>query len=140
MIDTVNAQVSLDVLLGSGRPSDQTQQEPDALARHVADFATWSWTSTHPLDPSSIRNVLLNLPSAVYRAKGFLHLAGDPTSRIVAHVVGRRVDMRPIGGWGGDRPRSELVFISLDSEIDIVALREALASTAAPRVMSVLTE
>ena len=50
----------------------------------------------------------------VYRAKGFLDVEAAPGVRVVAHVVGRRVEIRPEGDWGSEVPRSQLVFVSLD--------------------------
>jgi G3E family GTPase len=63
---------------------------------------------------------LSQLPPSVFRAKGFLHLAEAPTERVVAHVVGRRVDVRPLGTWNGTTPRTELVFIGLGDAPDDV--------------------
>ncbi len=69
-------------------------------------------------------------PAEVFRAKGFVHLAEAPDDRVVAHVVGRRVDLRPIGGWESAPPRTELVFVSLDGSIDTTTLQRRLATTA----------
>ena len=128
VIDTVDAAVPLGLLLGVGSLAHaRISSEP---ARPADGFATWSWTSERPLALRAVRDVLATLPPDVYRAKGFLHLAEQPASRVVAHVVGRRVDIRPSGGWDGARPRSELVFISLVPRIDTGALRARLAATA----------
>ena len=86
--------------------------------------------TARPLDLAVLRSVLGSLPGAVYRAKGFLQLADAPGQRIVAHVVGRRVDLRPAGTWGDAAPRSELVFISLERRLATAALRERLAACA----------
>ena len=77
--------------------------------------------------------MLSSLPVGIFRAKGFVHLAEAPDDRVVAHVVGRRVDLRPLGDWGSAPPRTELVFISLDGAIDTTALRSRLAATARER-------
>jgi hypothetical protein len=79
-----------------------------------------------------VRLLLGSLPSAVYRAKGFLYLAEEPDQRVVAHVVGRRVDLRPAGQWGNSPARTELVFVSLEDGIDTVGLRVRLAAAVAP--------
>ena len=103
------------------------------LPGHGDLFATWTWTSPRPLEYDAVRSVLGSLPSSVYRAKGFLHLVEAPDQRVVAHVVGRRVDLRPSGSWGGAEPRTELVFISLEPRLDAPALRELLAGAEARR-------
>lgn len=101
------------------------------LPGHGDLFATWTWSSPQPLEYAAVRSVLGSLPSDVYRAKGFLHLVEAPGQRVVAHVVGRRVDMRPLGPWDGAQPRTELVFISLDSRLDAAGLEARLAGTVA---------
>ena len=93
-------------------------------------FATWTWTSDAPLSYGSVRDVLGSLPSAVYRAKGFLYLSDAPEQRVVAHVVGRRVDLRPSGSWGDAEPRTELVFVSLEQSVDAAGIADRLAATA----------
>ena len=104
-----------------------------ALPGHADLFATWSWTSPRPLEYAAVRAVLGSLPSAVYRAKGFLHLVEAPDQRVVAHVVGRRVDLRPAGSWDGAKPRTELVFICLEPRLDAVELQVRLAGAEAAR-------
>ncbi len=75
-------------------------------------------------------DVLGSLPTSIYRAKGFLDLVEAPGQRVVAHVVGRRVDVRPDGRWHGDAV-SQLVFIGLDGTIDTAALRRRLGGAVA---------
>lgn len=132
VVEATYGDVPLELLLGLDRQGDEagadasTGSEPRT---HSDGFATWTWTSARPLAYASIRSLLASLPTAVYRAKGFLYLAEAPQQRVVAHVVGRRVDVRPHGMWGGAQPRSELVFISLEQVFDTVRLRERLAAT-----------
>ena len=101
---------------------------------HTAAFETWSWTASQPLAYETVRATLGSLPVGVFRAKGFLYLAEAPDKRVVAHVVGRRVDIRPLGTWNGARPRTELVFISLDPNVDRALVHERLDETVAREV------
>ena len=134
VVEATYGDVPLELLLGlgSGRAESGTD-EPAGSERGTHDelFSTWTWTSSRPLSHVPIRSVLGSLPSAVYRAKGFLYLAEAPEQRVVAHVVGRRVDVRPLGSWNGAPPCSELVFISLDDGVDAAEIRSRLAATVA---------
>ncbi len=133
VVEARHGDVPLELVLGigvgaatGGDPEEGASSAPD----HGELFATWTWSSVRPLDLAAVRSVLGALPGAVYRAKGFLQLADAPGQRIVAHVVGRRVDLRPAGTWGDAPPRSELVFISLERRLATAALREQLAACA----------
>jgi G3E family GTPase len=132
VLEATFADVPFDVLFGPDAPTDP----PDDLAPvsdHSASFATWTWVSRRPLDHRAVRDVLASLPPAVYRAKGFLYLADAPVSPVVANVVGRRVDLRPAGSWGSPGPCTELVFVSLEQEIDVPGLRRRLAAAEVAR-------
>lgn len=128
-VDAVFADVPLEVLLGTG--GERSPRPPHATpGTHTERFATWSWVSEDPLDDRAIRKALTSLPREVYRAKGFLNLAGMPGTRVVANVVGRRLDVRRHGRWDGE-PLSELVFISLAARLDTADLERRLARAAA---------
>jgi G3E family GTPase len=130
--------VPLEIVLGASAGTEdellagERRRLTPAPADHTQLFATWAWTSARPLAYASVREVLMSLPAAVYRAKGFLYLAETPAQRVVANVVGRRVDLRPEGAWNGACPRTELVFISLEAGFDATGLRARLAGTIVP--------
>ncbi len=132
IVEARHGDVPHELLLGVSRPESDAPAGAAVPDDHTAGIATWTWTSVRPLAYEAVRDLLATLPPGVFRAKGFLHLLEAPEDRVVAHVVGRRVDLRPLGGWGGARPRSELVFVSLDGELDVSALRQRLAATAQP--------
>ena len=133
IVEAENANVPLELVLGVLRPDDGGSTNDVVAGGHSDSVATWTWTSTQPLAYEAVRDVLSSLPVGVFRAKGFVHLAEAPDDRVVAHVVGRRVDLRPLGDWGSAPPRTELVFISLDGAIDEATLRSRLAATARKR-------
>ena len=131
VVEASYGDVPLELLLGiaDGRAEPAASTLAGTPAPSHGDlYATWTWTSVRPLAYGPLRSLLGSLPSAVYRAKGFLYLAEAPEQRVVAHVVGRRVELRPAGPWDSAPPRTELVFVSLEAGIDTVALRERLAA------------
>jgi len=112
LLDAAYADVPLEIVLGLGGAGATAVGGHEHDAR--AAFSTWAWTSSHPLAYDAVRSALAALPPSVFRAKGFLYLADRPDERVVVHVVGRRVEMRPLGPWNGAAPRTELVFVSVD--------------------------
>lgn len=121
------ALVPLPLLLGL-----ESERDGDGAAGGEGPpFATWSWTSPRPLLYERVRAVLASLPESVFRAKGFLHLAEAPEQRVVAHAVGRRVELRPLGPWNGTLARSELVFVGLDPDVDAESVCTRLDEAAA---------
>ena len=47
----------------------------------------------------------------IFRAKGFVQLAGDPARRYLLQQVGRCWTLEEAGGWDGTPPRTEIVCI-----------------------------
>lgn len=129
IVEAAYAAVPLDVVLGIPGSRDRIRQARPA--HDHAAFTTWSWTCAEPLAYQAVREALATLPASVFRAKGFLYLAETPGQRVVAHVVGRRVDLRPLGSWNGERAQTELVFISLDPDVDHGQVCESLTGAVA---------
>ena len=134
VLEAAFADVPLEVVLGVEGLYDDVTDVDHSGHGHTAAFETWSWTASQPLAYETVRATLGSLPVGVFRAKGFLYLAEAPDKRVVAHVVGRRVDIRPLGTWNGARPRTELVFISLDPNVDRALVHERLDETVAREV------
>jgi len=135
VLESAHANVPLELVLGVGRAHDAPEglqpQGSDAGHDHAEVFTTWTWTSSHPVSYNAVRSALASLPVSVFRAKGFLHLVETPEQRVVAHVVGRRVDVRPLGPWDGSAPQTELVFVGLDPEVDQARVQALLDKTVA---------
>ena len=139
MLEATYANAPLEVVLGveavHGRADGTASEAPEHAGHdHAAAFATWAWTSTEPLRYQAVRSALAALPASVFRAKGFLHLAESPDEQVVAHVVGRRVEIRPFRPWNGAARRTELVFVSLDADVDQAHVGAQLAATIATEV------
>ena len=135
LVEAKYADVPLEVVLGIGG-SDAKARQNHAVHDHSAAFATWTWTASEPLAYDAVRSALASLPASVFRAKGFLYLAEMPEQRFVAHVVGRRVDVRTLGPWNGSEPLTEIVFLSVDPDLDEAQVGGLLAAATAAMVKS----
>ncbi len=89
-------------------------------------YRTWRFVTEVPVPIRPLVACLRALPPAVLRAKGFLHLLERPGDRLLLHLTGSRVQLRTVGSWGETPPRSELVFIGRDSEVNPDALAAEL--------------
>jgi G3E family GTPase len=137
VLEAEHAGVPLDVVLGLD--GVRAAGDDGAFGRdHAMPFATWTWVSDEPLSYDAVRHSLARLPASVFRVKGFLYLAEAPRERVVAHVVGRRVDVRPLGTWNGTSPRTELVFIGLGADVraDRARTSRLLEHAVAERIVS----
>lgn len=84
---------------------------------HGHAFETWTFQEEVPLSIYALRRALVRLPTSVFRAKGFVHVAEDPKVRLLLHVVGGRAELRADGQWGGP-PSTELVFLGREGRLD----------------------
>jgi G3E family GTPase len=122
ILRTERSRVAIPLVLGIGG-SHFAEVEAEASAQghgHRHAFTSISFASDAPIDPERFQAVLEALPAGVFRAKGFLHLAGvEPIH--VFHLVGRRFTLEE--SPDAER-RTRLVFIGTDFDRD--ALRESL--------------
>lgn len=73
-----------------------------------------------------LRDAIRRLPANVYRCKGFVLDAANPSERTLLQAVGRRVAFTRMGDWGEERGNNDIVAIG--SEIDERSLRVAFAA------------
>ena len=116
LVPAIECDVPLEILLGVGR-FDASQMVDAAPEGHGQDqgarFSATSYIDDRPLSRRSLeRMVKRELPADIYRCKGFVYLADDPTERYVLQVVGRRVDLAADRPWGTERPQNRLVAIA----------------------------
>jgi G3E family GTPase len=131
-----HADVPATLLLGVGDALGPVTSPGSDGAAHTAHVTSWTWSSGSPLTGAAVREILTSLPPSVYRAKGFLHLVEQPGRRVVAHVVGGRVDFRAGDEWGPQEPSNELVFISLGAGCDPGEIDARLDAALVDRVRS----
>ncbi|GIV89312.1 MAG: cobalamin biosynthesis protein CobW [Chloroflexus sp.] len=92
---------------------------------HGSAFATWSYVADQPFTLHAFRRVILNLPPAIFRAKGLVYLAEVPQRRAVLQLVGSRVQVTVGEPWGNQPPQTQMVFIGLPGQLDETTLRQA---------------
>ncbi len=136
IVPAVNCSVPLEILLSVGRFDvskimDQPSHDHDHTHRSL--FQTWNNTWDTPFSRRSLeRMIKRELPSNVYRCKGFVGLVNDPDHRYVLQVVGRRVELTRDRPWGNDRSQTRLVAIAHGSTLNGTHLTELFNSCLAP--------
>lgn len=129
ILETVHAAAPLDVVLGIGGAAGD-------LSGPAADsnrFETWTYHSHAPLAYRRLRQVLGDLPPAVFRAKGILHLADAPLLEFTVQVVGKRVAIDVVGRRVGN-PETVMVFIGERGAFDPETLQGALNACASDAI------
>jgi G3E family GTPase len=133
-----HARVELDEILGIGAFSvAQTMAiAPDFLDdhehQHDPSLESESFVFAQPFDRERferyVRKLLEGKGDDIFRLKGILAMAGDP-SRVVLQAVHRLMDLRRADSWGGRKRESRLVFIGRNLDRDALerGLRSCLA-------------
>lgn len=104
---------------------------PSAPPDHSLVFTSWAYQSEQPLALKKLRRFLDELPTAVYRAKGFVWLQEAPARKALVQVAGTRVRIALGAEWGDETPATRLVFIG-QKTVDTPRLQASLqACTAA---------
>lgn len=93
---------------------------------HTLIFDTWSYQQSQPFAYKALRQTINNLPTTIYRAKGFLYLDESPDRRGILQVVGKRVRITVGEPWGQEIPHSQVVFIATAGGLDAHALSQQL--------------
>ncbi len=137
LVESVCGEVPLEILLSSGRfdPSQLDEEplhHPDCADTHCDHhdhdhakvFSTWSYETDEPLSLDALREAARKLPASIYRCKGVVFSADEPSRRAVLQVVGKRVDISVESEWGQRTPRTQIVAIGAHGGLDGLALRE----------------
>lgn len=137
VIETSFGRVPVDLLLDTGRFDPTRLLSRSAHDVHVHEagapdhdhahdhglmFSAYSWQSDAPLALKALKKALKQLPTTLYRAKGLLYLADDPTRRHVLQVVGTRISLTPSDPWGDSAPRTQIIGIGAPDSFDSTAL------------------
>ncbi len=86
---------------------------------HSLVYNTWLYRSYEPFTLKTLRDVTKNLPSTIYRAKGFVYLSDAPGRRGILQMTGRRVRLALGEPWDkGQAPYNEIVVIGSAGGVD----------------------
>ncbi|MDX2474380.1 MAG: GTP-binding protein [Candidatus Krumholzibacteria bacterium] len=136
IIEADYCRVPLEVLLGvHGRDHrGESPLSPSGLhSEHDHAFESWSYESSVPLHLQLLQQLLLHLPPALVRVKGFVYAADKPHRCHLLQFVGRRAVLSVIGPWGEAPPQTRLVFIARSGICSFPAIGKALAACAEGR-------
>jgi len=92
---------------------------------HAERFHTWQWFSEEALDLAALQRFLDDLPTHIYRLKGFAYVRDLPDSALIVQVAGRRASLSQGQPWGDQPPATRLVLIGEDA-LDTEDLRARL--------------
>ena len=141
-VSTCHGQVPLDLVLGAEHTAQASAHDkpfalagsryrPIGTAGHELDFASIVWQSRQALDVVRLRDAIRRMPSAVYRIKGFVHLAGREDEYCLLQVVGSRLELTPQSGDASVHADSRLVLIGDRTAMHEPQLRALLDACAA---------
>ncbi len=114
--ETLNSRAPLPLLLGthsfdSGKIEHNTE-------RINIEFETWTYRSDEQFTFMAIRKALEDIPSQIYRAKGFIHLEAAPNHRGVFQMTGGRSWLRLGKFWNANDRYTRIVFIAKKSSVN----------------------
>ncbi|WP_260690714.1 GTP-binding protein [Rhizobium leguminosarum] len=134
LVQTSRGNAPLEILLSVGRfdplqldatpPHENPGHSSDCRDQHhhrhdhAQAFTTWSYERQEPLSLEAIRETARKLPAGIYRCKGIVHTAEEPTRRVILQVVGKRVDIAVGHEWNGREPRTRIVAIGAHDGVD----------------------
>ena len=134
LVEASHGDVPLEILLSVGRfDPAQLDYEPThdhicsdphcAHHDHAKVFSTWSYETDGPIALEALREVARTLSASIYRCKGVVFAAEEPTRRAILQVVGKRVDITLADAWGQRPPRTQIVAIGAPDALESKALR-----------------
>ncbi len=102
-----------------------TPQEHHSHTDHELVFTSWAFTTDQPLSLKRFRHFLDELPTSIYRAKGFVWLQEAAPRKAMLQVAGTRIRLVLGENWGNERPGTRIVFIG-QKTFNAAALEQSL--------------
>jgi G3E family GTPase len=115
LVSTAFADVPCEIVLGA---FGERGTEPAGATQVAHGFSTFSYVTAHALRLDRLREVVTELPPAVFRAKGVVRLDVRPEHKSVVQVVGRRARVDLGALWAGETPATRVVFLTAGSDLD----------------------
>jgi len=125
IIKTQYAQLPLELVFGENQGISQHNVEPAEVdLAHANIFDSQTITIEEPLSKPLFENVIPDIISSVYRAKGVLHFGENPDKRFIFQAVNGEYELRSESEWHDVIPKSTLVFIGYEGQIRDLEIEE----------------
>lgn len=123
-IETINADVPLDILFGGDEVSGFEAPEKLPTTNHGNVFGHWKFETGQKFDFNELeRMVRTELPDSVYRCKGIIQ-TDVKAKRHLIQIVGRRVNISELSESNTNEVMSQIVAIGNKNTMDEVHLDE----------------
>jgi G3E family GTPase len=131
--ETTDGRVPSEFLTGSlrNRLAPPHPAEPEEHV-HEHAFSSFVYRSKKPMQLELLRTTAPEMPSSVFRMKGWVYLASNPERAAELQVVGRRARIGLGAPWGDAGPETELVVIGSKARFDPEAISAKLRACEAP--------
>jgi len=147
LVETVNAEVPLEILLSTGRLDAREPVKPprscchdvdchcaddgnhkghthDDTHRHSAGaFSSISFETDEPVSLELLKKAVKKAPGTMYRLKGIVFSTEVPDKRAIVQAVGKRIDIAMEEPWGDRTPRTRVVAIGAQGAMDESTLK-----------------
>ena len=127
VFNAVQGQVPPEVIFGARETPIAVPAQPSFGFRfdHADSFGTWIVERSLPLSHGALERFATGLGPAIYRAKGFVYLRGEPGHRYLYQQVGARWSLDVYGAWS-TAPLTRIVVIGRTGATTTNALEAVL--------------
>ena len=87
-------------------------------------FETWLYASDRAFSLMAIRMLVEDMPTGIYRMKGFVRLETDSDERAQLQMTGGRAWLKLGAKWSKENSSTELIFIGMPGTFDHQSLNE----------------
>ncbi len=115
-LETIGGRIPIAVVFGSDWNS--ALRNWDIKPVLPPDFRTWIYSSESPFTFMALRKALEELPSAIFRVKGFIQLEKTPSNPGLLQITGGRSSLRLHHKFKPEQKKTQLVFIGKKSDTD----------------------
>lgn len=140
-VESRKGDVDLAVILDTGTfeaSEEMAAQMEKRAAHHEHDHAVkaFAFKNSKPFDAGRLDLFFRELPTDVYRAKGFIFVDGHADARLLLQRAGGRTEVVPDPSWKGGPVQNKLVFIG--KNMDEMLMRQRLVACQAHDVSPVM--
>jgi G3E family GTPase len=93
---------------------------------HEESFESFAYENASPISVARLHSLLSALPPTVYRVKGTLNLAEQPSNRCILQATAKRAAVTVDGPWKAETPITQILFIGEKGSISTEFIRRSL--------------